>query len=133
MNIPFVIGRAILGGYFLYSGINHFKNRQMLAGYAGSKGVPYPEIAVPATGALLLMGGASIALGVYPKLGVAAVIAFLASVSPSMHAFWSETDPNKRMAEMVNFTKNTALAGATLALLGVEEPWPASVPVPANS
>ena len=130
MNVPFVIGRAILGGYFLYNGINHFKNRQMLAGYAASKGVPYPDIAVPASGALLLVGGASIALGVQPKLGVAAIIGFLASVSPSMHPFWREKDPNQRMADMVNFTKNTALAGAALALLGVEEPWPASVPVP---
>ena len=32
------------------------------------------------------------------------------------------------MNEMINFTKNMALLGATLALLGVEEPWPLSVP-----
>jgi uncharacterized membrane protein YphA (DoxX/SURF4 family) len=130
MNTPFVIGRAILDGFFLYNGINHFKNRKMLAGYAGSKGIPNPGISVPATGALLLLGGASVALGVYPKLGVAALIAFLASVSPTIHAFWQDGDPNQRMADMINFSKNTALAGATLALLGVEEPWPVSVPVP---
>ena len=44
-----------------------------------------------------------------------------------MHPFWEESDPNKRMAEMINFTKNAALAGATLALVGIEEPWPASM------
>jgi hypothetical protein len=30
---------------------------------------------------------------------------------------------------MVNFTKNVALLGGALALMGVEEPWPVSVPV----
>ncbi len=30
---------------------------------------------------------------------------------------------------MINFTKNMAMLGAALALMGVEEPWPASVPV----
>jgi hypothetical protein len=33
------------------------------------------------------------------------------------------------MSEMVNFTKNMALVGGAMALMGVEEPWPASVPV----
>ena len=28
---------------------------------------------------------------------------------------------------MVNFMKNMALLGGTLALMGVDEPWPASV------
>src|SRR5262245_48735876 len=32
------VGRAIFGGYFLYNGINHFKNRSMLSGFARSKG-----------------------------------------------------------------------------------------------
>ena len=35
----------------------------------------------------------------------------------------------QRMHEMVNFTKNMALVGGAMALMGVEEPWPASVPV----
>ena len=46
-----------------------------------------------------------------------------------IHDFWSHQDPNQRQAEMVNFTKNLALLGGALALMGVEEPWPASVPV----
>jgi hypothetical protein len=33
------------------------------------------------------------------------------------------------MNDMINFSKNMALLGAALALMGVEEPWPASVPI----
>ncbi|PYX43720.1 MAG: hypothetical protein DMG79_21825, partial [Acidobacteria bacterium] len=58
-----------------------------------------------------------------------AVAGFLAGVSPVMHNFWNVQDPQQRMSEMINFTKNMALLGSALALMGVEEPWPASVPI----
>ena len=99
-----------------------------MAQYASSKHVPQPELAVTATGAALVRGGASILLGVKPKLGAAALIGFLAGVSPIMHDFWREQDPNKRMADMIQFTKNMPLLGGTMAFMAVEEPWPASVP-----
>jgi hypothetical protein len=75
------------------------------------------------------LGGASILLGIKPKIGAAAIIGLLAGVSPVMHDFWAQEQPQQRMAEMVNFTKNMALVGGAMALMGVEEPWPASVPV----
>jgi putative oxidoreductase len=129
MKAPFLIGRLMLGGFFIYSGINHFKNREQISQYAAAKKVPMPDLAVTATGVVLVAGGTSIVLGVQPKLGAAAILGFLLGVSPTMHDFWRAEDPNQRMADMVNFMKNMALAGAALALMGVEEPWPASIPV----
>src|SRR5689334_3714062 len=64
MKIPFLLGRLLFGGFFLYNGINHFKQRKQLAQYAGSKNVPMAELAVTASGVALLGGGASILLGV---------------------------------------------------------------------
>jgi putative oxidoreductase len=77
----------------------------------------------------LIAGGTSILLGVKPKLGTAAIAGFLAGVSPVMHNFWSVQDPQQRMNEMINFSKNIALLGSALALMGVNEPWPISVPI----
>jgi len=128
MKAPFLIGRLIFGGYFLYAGINHLKNRRQMAPYAASKGVPAPEIAVAATGIPLIIGGTSILLGLKPKYGAAAILGFLAGVSPIMHDFWRNEDPNERQKNMVDFMKNAALAGGALALMGVEEPWEVSVP-----
>jgi putative oxidoreductase len=101
----------------------------MLTQYAGAKGVPRPDAAVTASGALLLFGGASILAGIKPKMGTAAVAGFLAGVSPVMHNFWNVEDPGQRMHDMVDFSKNLALLGGTLALMSVTEPWPASVPI----
>ncbi len=129
MKVPFLLGRLIFGGFFLYNGINHLKERKTLGQYAQSKNVPQPEAAVVASGIALLIGGTSILLGVKPKLGAAAIAGFLLGVSPVMHNFWSQEDPAQRMNDMINFSKNMALLGGALALMGVDEPWPASVPV----
>lgn len=128
MKAPFLIGRLVFGGYFLYNGINHLRNRREMAPYAESKGVPKGEAAVALSGIPLILGGASLLLGVKPKWGAASIIGFLAGVSPIMHDFWSQRDAGQRQSEMINFMKNAALAGGALALMGVEEPWEASVP-----
>lgn len=129
MKAPFLIGRLLFGGFFLYNGIEHLRNRRQMARYVESKGVPNPELAVALSGVPLIIGGASLLLGVKPKLGAAAILGFLAGVSPIMHDFWRNEDPNERQSNMINFMKNAALAGGALALMGVEEPWEASVPV----
>jgi uncharacterized membrane protein YphA (DoxX/SURF4 family) len=123
----FVLGRTIFGGYFVYSGINHLIQQEMMTRYAAHKGVAAPNVAVPATGALLIAGGLSVLAGVRPRQGLAAIIAFLIPVSLQMHRFWEVEDQQQRMQEMVNFTKNMALVGAALALMQIKEPWPASI------
>jgi putative oxidoreductase len=129
MKIPFLIARVIFGGFFLYNGINHFRQRKQMAQYASAKNVPMADLAVTASGVALTLGGASVLLGLKPKVGAALIAAFLAGVSPVMHDFWRAEDPNQRMNDMINFGKNTALMGGALALMSIEEPWPASVPL----
>jgi putative oxidoreductase len=121
------IGRAIFGGYFLYNGINHFVNRGMLTEYARSKRVPAANAAVPASGALILLGGLSVMTGVQPKIGASLIATFLLGVSPRMHDFWRIDDQERRMHEFVNFTKNMALVGSACLVAALPEPWPASV------
>jgi uncharacterized membrane protein YphA (DoxX/SURF4 family) len=126
MKAPFLLGRILFGGFFLYNGINHLQHAKDMAPYAESKGVPAPELAVQLSAVPLIIGGASLLLGVKPKLGALAIIGFLAGVSPVMHDFWRSENPEERQRNMIDFMKNAAGA---LALMGVDEPWEASVPV----
>jgi uncharacterized membrane protein YphA (DoxX/SURF4 family) len=126
-SMIFIIGRMLLGGYFVYSGFNHFRMITMMSGYAQMKGVPMPKASVAFSGALLLIGGISVLLGVYPTIGVFALALFLIPVTYLMHAFWKIHDPMARMGEMVNFTKNVALLGAALTLLAIPQPWTVSL------
>jgi putative oxidoreductase len=125
MKAAFLLGRLVFGGFFVYNGINHLRQREALAQYAGAKNVPQPEAAVVASGVAILAGGASLVLGLKPRLGTLPITAFLAIVSPMMHDFWN-ADPQSKQNEMIHFSKNMALLGAALILLGIEE-WPASV------
>ena len=126
MKAAFLLGRLLFGGFFLYNGINHLKQQHALSQYAGAKQVPNPDLAVMASGIAILVGGGSVILGLKPRIGILAIIAFLSTVSPVMHDFWSAQDPQQRQNDMINFSKNMALLGAALALMGVEE-WPVSV------
>ncbi len=127
MEVLLLIGRILVGGYYLFNGLNHLLQRESLARYAAAKGVPYPHILVPLSGVPLLVGGLSLLLGVYPKVGVAALVLFLLPVTFWMHAFWKEEDLMRRIAEMVEFTKNLALLGSALMFLAIPEPWPYSL------
>ena len=123
MEYLFLISRVLFGGYFLMSAFNHFSKSEMMTGYAASKSVPSPKLAVLGSAVLLLIGGAGVLLGVYVQWAVAALVLFLFPVTFKMHAYWNDTDPNTKMGNTVNFMKNMALLGASLAFLFIPEPW----------
>jgi len=123
----FLIGRVILGAYYLMSAYHHFADVHMLARAAAGHGVPAPEAAVLMSGALLAIAGVTLLLGVFPRLGVLAVVLFLVPVTFFMHPFWADTNPALRMSDTINFTKNMGLLGSALMFLAIPEPWPYSV------
>ncbi|GBD11978.1 Inner membrane protein YphA [bacterium HR23] len=127
MDVLYLIGRIVVGAYFVFNGLNHFTRLSMMAGYAQSKGVPLPKLAVAGTGLLLLLGGLSVLLGFLPQIGAILLLVFLLPVTFWMHRFWEVKDQMMAMAEMVNFSKNLALAGFALILLALTwkfgSPW----------
>jgi len=127
MRTLFVAGRAIFGGFFAYSGLNHLQAAESMGQYAASKGVPAPEQAVQATGVMMLAGGISVMTGYQPRRGLLALISVLVPITLQMHRFWEEADAQKRQGEMINFMKNVALVGAALTMMQIDEPWPASI------
>jgi uncharacterized membrane protein YphA (DoxX/SURF4 family) len=127
MDVLLLVGRIIFGGFFFYSGVNHFAKFGMMTQYAKMKGVPFPAIAQGMTGLMLLLGGLSIVFGIYPFVGIVLLVVFLVPVTLMMHNFWKLEDPQMRMADRVNFTKNMALLGAVFMLVAIPAPWPLSV------
>lgn len=98
-------------------GFNHFKNGKMLIGYASSKKIPSPSLAVYFSGILIFLGGAGIISGVYPVISLILIIAFLIPVSFMIHSYWKNSDPMAKMADMTHFFKNMALIGTSLMLI----------------
>ena len=109
-----LIGRILFVPIFLSSAIGHLRNAEMMAGYAGSKGVPSPKAAVQLSGLVLLVGALSVLLGVYADLGALLLFVFLIPTAFLMHAFWKESDAMAKMNETIHFFKDLSLAGAAL-------------------
>lgn len=125
-GLAFLVGRLVFGAVLGFMGLNHFTGLDGMSGYAASKGAPAPRVAVVASGLVLVGGGLSVALGVFPLLGGLALAAFFLAVTPVMHDFWTVEDPEQRQSEMTDFLKNATLFGAALvfaALAGTAWPY----------
>jgi uncharacterized membrane protein YphA (DoxX/SURF4 family) len=121
------LGRVILGGYFLYNGLQHFMNHALMSSSAAAAGVPAPAMAVGFSGIMLVVGGLSLIAGYYPKIGAGCLAVFLITVTPVMHGYWNDPPGPEYMTNFVNFTKNVALLGGVCFAAAVPEPWPFSV------
>jgi putative oxidoreductase len=126
-NIAFLIGRILIGLFFLMAGFNHFARLNMMAAYAKMKGVPAPAVAVAGGGVLLVLGGASMLLGFHPTIGVILLVIFLLPTTFMMHNFWAIQDPQAKLTELIMFQKNFAILGLLLMTLLIERPWPISL------
>ena len=105
------------------SGLNHFMKADSMVGYAKFRGLPYPEVGNFLGGALILLGGLGVLLGIYVEVSVAFLVVFLLVASFGIHHFWTDTDQQQKMGEKVNFLKNLALIGALLMMLAIETLW----------
>lgn len=119
MDLVILAGRILFVFLFASSGVGHIRQRTMMAGYAGQKGVPFPKLLVPLTGVQLLAGALLVLLGIWPDLGALLLALFLAPTALTMHAFWRLEDPAERQMDRVHFLKDVGLLGAVLMLFGL--------------
>jgi putative oxidoreductase len=120
MDVVFLVGRIVFALIFVVSGLTaHLAQARQMVGYARAQGAPAPELLVPLSGVVIIVGGLSVALGVWADAGALLLAGFAFSVAFFMHAFWREQDAMQRGNQMAHFTKNLALAGGALVLFYV--------------
>jgi putative oxidoreductase len=119
MDVVALIGRILFAALFLGSAYGHFAQSEAMTGYASSRGVPQPKLAVLGSGALILVGGLMVLLGIWIDLGALLLVLFLIPTAVLMHGFWKETDAMAKQTEMIAFQKDIALAGASLIIFAL--------------
>ena len=117
MGVFAPLGRLLFSAIFITSGLNHFFQLQALTAYAQSSGVPEPRLAVLVSGAALVLGGLCVLLGVFARLGAAAIAIFLLSSAFMVHKFWTFTDPVQAQNQLIHFMKNLSMAGGALFIV----------------
>ena len=116
MDLVLLLGRVLFSHMFIMSGVNHFTHRAPMAGYAKSMGAPMPDLSVPLTGAMILVGGLMVLLGFYARVGALLIFLFLVPTAFIMHRFWGVPDAMMAQNQRAHFMKNLSLAGAALII-----------------
>ncbi|MBW3604543.1 MAG: DoxX family protein [Actinobacteria bacterium] len=112
--------RALLSAIFLSSSVNVIQNAEQMTAPAEALGLPEPEQFVRLHGAVNLLGGLMLALGIKPKLAAWALVGNLIPTTLGGHRFWEEDSEEGKMGQMVHFLKNVSLLGGLLTAIAAE-------------
>lgn len=123
------VGRFLFSLIFIISGFTHFTSGAV--SYAAQSGVPLPDILVPASGLIAVIGGLSVLFGFHARVGATLLLLFLVPVTFIMHDFWNLSDPLMAQNQMTHFLKNIALIGGA-CLIAFYGAGPVSVDVNKN-
>ncbi len=112
------VGRVLLAQIFLTSGFSKIFGWSGAAAYMTSKGMPAAPFFLFMAIVLEIGGGLAVAAGYKTRLGVLALVVFLAPTTVIFHDFWSYEGQEARM-QLIEFKKNLALLGGLILLAGL--------------
>jgi len=122
-----LLGRLMIAAIFLASAIgNKILQFKATADYMQQEGVPLPTLALVGAIGLLLLGGLSLILGAWTRIGAFFLLVFIAAATYYFHDFWKFADPTQRQLQTIQFMKNLAIGGGLL-MLAAYGPGPWSV------
>ncbi|MBI4780740.1 MAG: DoxX family protein [Oscillatoriophycideae cyanobacterium NC_groundwater_1537_Pr4_S-0.65um_50_18] len=110
-NLLPLIARILLVAIFFWSGVNKILHPAETQAYMAAFGMPLTWFFLPAAIALELLGGLSVLLGIYPRLGAAALAFFTLITGFIFHSNF--TDP----LEQIMFMKNLTMVGGLLLVV----------------
>ena len=115
------LARTLLAGIFVSGGVNQLRKAKVLAPIAKNVTGPISDAVgvdserlVQVNGAVQVVSGAALALGIAPR---AAALALGASVIPTTfagHRFWEISEPEKKQQEFISFLKNASILGGLI-------------------
>ena len=117
------VGRLALATMFISGGASALLDPGPRTEKAAELGVPLdPELAVRVNGAAMLAAGATLALGIWPRLSAAVLAGSLVPTTVAGHPYWRFEDPAARRQQRIHFFKNVGLFGGALLVLSERPP-----------
>ncbi len=113
-----LLARLALVTIFVVSTVsNKIPQFSQTVDYMTREGVPIPKAALAGAIGLLLLGGVSLLLGAWTRIGACFLLVFLCAATYYFHDFWTIADPLQRQLQTIQFLKNLAIGGGLLALV----------------
>lgn len=113
-----VVGRFLLGLMFIIAGIRNFARLNERFSFKTNYGFVLPPAAIIVGFAVQLVGGISVAFGLWPQWGALALIAFTIPATVFYHNLFMFTG-KEREPHIYFVTVNMALIGAFLLVIAL--------------
>ena len=120
-NTSLIIGRTLLGVYFLVPGISKIFNYSGTLELMVLKGVFLAQIALPIT--IVIQVGLALALlfNKYVRISSLTLVALTLLINIYIHDFWNLAGDPSQGHELQNFVKNLAILAGLLVLSTTEK------------
>ena len=115
-NLFFIVGRSLLGLYFIAPGLSKVFNYASTLTLMKMKGVPFSTALLPVTIAIQLLGGIFLVLGKNLRLTALILFGLTIFINIFIHNFWTLHGDPSQAHEIQNFIKNLAIAAGLLIL-----------------
>ena len=112
----FVVGRSLLGLYFIVPGLSKVFDYMGTLALMQMKGVPLSSVLLPLTITIQIIGGFFLILGRSLRLSALLLFGLTIIINVYIHDFWTLADDPSYAHEMQNFVKNLAIAAGLLVL-----------------
>src|SRR5262249_43831114 len=114
-------GRIFLSAIFLFSALGKITDWSKVSHTMDEKGLPLVPLLLAGALTFEILGGLSVLLGFYGRIGAVLLILFLIPTTLIFHNFWA-AEPAQQMNQMQNFMKNVAILGGMfmVAALGTD-------------
>ncbi len=109
--------RLLLSGIFIIGGWGAFSKPGGRPKLVEAAGIPYPEQAVVLNGAIMILAGLLLSLGIAPRIAAALLIGSMIPTTIVGHPFWKEVPGSEREKQLLQFLKNLGLIGGLLMVV----------------
>jgi len=120
-QVCFVVGRSLLGIYFILPGIGKVVDFAGTLAVMTLKGVPFSSVLLPVTIVVQIIGGLFLILGKNLKLTSIMLFGLTIIINIYIHDFWTLAGDPSQSHETQNFVKNLAIAAGLLVLATKEK------------
>ncbi|WP_293752169.1 DoxX family protein [uncultured Paraglaciecola sp.] len=122
-NFCLLLGRLLMGSYFIIPGLQKITNYQTMTDYMLAHSVPATSILLPVTIVIQIVLGLAIIIGFKGKLAAFILAGLTLVISIFMHDFWSMAEGVQRTHETQNFFKNMGIMAGLLMVSNLGTGW----------
>ena len=120
-DISILVGRSLLGLYFLGPGLAKIFNYSNYVAVMQENQVPLTLVALPVVILIQVIGGIMLIINLHVKFSALALFITTIPINIYIHDFWTLTEGISKAHEAQNFVKNLAICAGLLVLASREK------------